>query len=105
MVTVRTPPASGPGSTDATVWATEKLHAEAFGLFAHTLGEFSAGNALGESGIVVDAFGGAGLAADAAALDNQSVHALAGGVDGGGETRRSTANDDQVVVGAAGLRD
>ena len=78
------------------------LHAEALGLLAHLVGQVRAGDALGEAGVVVDALGGSGLAADTTALDDQGVHALAGGVDGGGQSGGSGADDDEIVVGTAG---
>ena len=68
------------------------------------LGQVSAADAVGKSGVVVDALGDAGLAAEPAALDHHGVDALAGGVDGGRETGRATADDREVVAAALGLQ-
>ncbi len=67
-----------------------------------SLGEVRTANAFGEAGIVVDALGDAGLAAEPAAFDHHGVNAFSGRIDRGGEPGRAAADDREVV--AAPLR-
>src|SRR5215216_4794919 len=75
----------------------EHLHAVALRLLDDPVGELRAADALGEPGVVVEAFGHAGLTAEALAVDHQGLQVLAGRVDRGRETGRPAAHDDQVV--------
>ena len=67
------------------------------------LDELFAGDAGGEAEVVLDARGGAGLAARRLALDDDGPQALRGPVDGGRQAGRAGADDDGVVLGGGGL--
>src|SRR5437867_11718374 len=81
----------------------EKLDFIPPGLGDEAVGQLSSADALGETGVVVDALGDPGVSAERAFLDHEAVDALASGVDGGGEAGGSAADDDQVVEGALRL--
>ena len=83
----------------------EDLDPEAFGLAAEPIGELGAADPLRETGEVVEEFGDAGLTADTGPLDDEGLDPLAGGVEGGGQTGGTAADDGQIVerVHVAGL--
>src|SRR5205807_1896956 len=91
--------------------AVDRLHADGgqhLELVAARLGdeavdELTTADPLGEAGVVVDALGDPGLAAEPATVEDDGVDPLPGGVDGRGETGGATADDGQVVEGALGL--
>jgi len=61
-------------------------------------------DALGEARVVVHALRHARLATQGTAVDHQGADPLPRGVDGGGEARRTSAHDGQVVGGAVRLQ-
>jgi hypothetical protein len=63
----------------------------------HLVGQFAAADSFNEAGVDVDALGGAGLAPDAALLDDQSLDPLSGGIQGRAESGGAAAHDHQVV--------
>ena len=88
--------------TDATFCADSISTPKRSAWLSQPVGELAAADALGEAGEVVEALSDAGLAADAAALDDQRVDALARGVQRRGEPRGAAADDDQIVEALAG---
>ena len=81
----------------------QHLHAEAFGLPPQSVRQVVAGDALGEAREVVEPLGDPGLTADAAALDHQHAHPLAGGVERCRQPGRAGPDDDEVVERPRGL--
>ena len=82
------------------------MRAEYPGLLARSPGELVPADAVREAGIVPDHRAAARLAAGDGLLEHDRLQALGGGVDGGGQARRSRPDDDDVafvyvVVGAA----
>jgi len=61
------------------------------------LGKLGPPDALREAGIVVEAFGHAGLSAQTLAVDDEGLEVLAGCVDRRREACRASTDDDQVV--------
>ena len=60
-------------------------------------GQFLAGDADGKAEIVFDFGAGAGLTAGSGGFDQQHVQPFGSGVNGGGQARRSRADDDQIA--------
>ena len=81
----------------------EQLDLVATRLGDEALGKIGAAHALGESRVVVDALGHAGLATEPAALDHDGVDSLPRRVDRGGEPGGAAADDCEVVAAALGL--
>src|SRR6266566_8663456 len=79
------------------VLGREQFDAKAFGLLNDALGKLRAGDAFGETGVIVQAFGNTRLSTQSAALDDQHIKAIACGINGSGESSGATAYDDQVV--------
>src|SRR5437879_11976351 len=75
----------------------EQFDAKTFGLLNDALGKLRTGDAFGEAGVVVQAFGNTRLSTQSAALDDQHIKAIACGINGSGECSGTTAYDDQVV--------
>src|SRR6185312_14341510 len=75
----------------------EDLDPEALCLCPKAVREVGAGYAFRESGEVVEALRDTGLAADAAAFNNQRLDALARRVERRGQAGRTAANNDEVV--------
>src|SRR5581483_9268484 len=67
------------------------------GLLDDPVGELGPADPVGEPGVVVQAFGHAGLPAETLAVDDQRLEVLASGIDGGGEPGGPPAHDDHVV--------
>jgi hypothetical protein len=76
----------------------EDLDAVALRLLGHAFGQFGAADAVGETGVVVEALGDAGLATRRGLLDDQHLGVLARAVDRRRQSRRSAADDDEVVL-------
>ena len=73
------------------------LGAEFFGLGDGSIGEFLAGKAVGKTEIVFDFGAGGGLSAGRFGLDKKDVETFGGGVNGGGESRGTGADNDEVA--------
>jgi hypothetical protein len=73
--------------------------AEARGLFAHVLRELEAVDAVREAGEIFHLARGGELAAGERSLEHEGIQAGAGGVNGGGETGATGADDDDVFDG------
>ena len=76
----------------------QDLHAEALDLGPDPVGELAAADSVREARIVVDPLGYAGLAPDAAALDDKRVDAFAGRVQGRRESGWPSPYDYQIIV-------
>ena len=63
----------------------QQFNAEAFGLGPQSLGKVIAIDAVGETGQVIQFFGGRGLAAKGGALDDEDVDTFSGQVEGRGQ--------------------
>ena len=61
------------------------------------VGEFLSGKAIGKSEIVFDFGAGSGLSAGRFGLDKQDVETFGCGVNGGGESRGTGADNDEVA--------
>ncbi len=75
----------------------KQLDVEAPGLLLEAVSEVATSDAIGKAGIVLDAVGDAGLAAEAAFLDDDCIEAFSAGVDAGGEPGGAPADDGYVV--------
>ena len=82
----------------------EHLGPEPLRLLMGAAAELLARDAGGEAEVVLDPRRRAGLPAGRLALDDDRAQALGGAVDGRGETGRSAADHDGVVLGVGGLR-
>src|SRR5262249_55285756 len=71
---------------------------------ARRWGNSAPGMAVGEAGVFAEPLRQAGLTAEAAALDDQRIDALARGVDGRGQAGRPAADHNQVVERTVGFR-
>jgi lysophospholipase L1-like esterase len=67
----------------------------------HPLGELDSGHGL-ETRVILDELGVEDLAAGVLALEQYGAHVGASGVESGGQTRGTTADDDEVVIGQEG---
>jgi hypothetical protein len=76
----------------------EELRAEALGLLLELLHQLRPLDAFGEAGVVFDIGGDGELAAGLRAVDDEGLEVGAGGVDGGGQSRRPRADDDDFAV-------
>ena len=84
--------------------ADRQLYAVPSSLSDEALRQLGPGNAVGEAGIVVDVVADASLTAQGVGFHHDGVDALAGGIDPGGQARRATPGDDQVIGGSLGLK-
>ncbi len=73
------------------------LCAEFFGLGDRSIGEFLAGKAVGKTEIVFDFGAGGGLSAGRFGFDEKNIETFGGGVNGGGESRGTCADNDEVA--------
>src|SRR5580700_10204438 len=81
----------------------DELHSVSADLSHEPVGQLAAGDAVGESRIVVDPVADPGLAAEGAGVYDDRVDTFPGGVDGGRQPGRPAPDDDQVVGGPIGL--
>src|SRR6266487_5846537 len=75
----------------------KQFDAKAFGLLYNTLGKLGAGDAFGEAGVVVQAFGDTGLSSQDTALDDQDVKAVTCGINSGCKGGGAATDDDEVI--------
>ena len=75
----------------------EYFHAVTLSLAGHALSQFVPRHPVREAGVVVETLGHASLAAEGRLLDDEYRKILARRVDGGGDSRRTAPDDDQVV--------
>lgn len=73
--------------------------AEFFGLLAHVVCEGESVDAVGKSGEVFNVGGDGELSAGLSALDDEGAEICAGGINAGGETGASGADDDEIFDG------
>src|SRR5690606_7441924 len=76
-----------------------ETRAEARGLLAHVLRQLETIDAVGEAREVLDFARGGQLAAGEGAFEDERIEIGAGGVDGGGETGATGADDNDVFDG------
>ena len=87
-----------PGAFEAHhVAGDHHLGAEFFRLGDGSSGEFLAGKAVGKTEVVFDFGAGGGLSAGRFGLDKKDVETFGGGVNGGGESRGTGADNDEVA--------
>jgi hypothetical protein len=67
-----------------------------------TVGQLRSGDPLGKARVVVDLVADRGLATEGTGLDDDGIDALAGGIDGGRQTGRPSADYDQIVGSSFG---
>ena len=82
----------------------QHLHTVAPRLGDEPLGQLGTADAVGESRVVVHPLGDPGLPTQCAAVDHQGADPLARRVDRGGEPRRSSSDDGQLVGGPIRLQ-
>jgi hypothetical protein len=82
----------------------DHLGAELERLAAGALRQLSAGDAVGEAEVVLDARALAGLPTGRCAFDQYGAQALGRGIDGSTQPGRPSANDDDVVELGSGIR-
>jgi len=85
------------GEIGAEQVAVAKFCAKAGRLFVHVVDELGALDAFGPAGKIFDERGDGQLAAGLMAFQNEGLEVSAGGVDGGGESGTTGAEDDGIA--------
>ena len=81
----------------------DQLDAKALSLQLQPVGKLTPVDAVGKAREVIEALGDAGLSAKRRTFKHQHIHALARGVQRGGQPGRPSAHHDQIVVAEFGL--
>ena len=81
----------------------QQLHPVPADLGHEPVGQLAAGDAVRETGVVIDLVADRGLAAERAGVHDHGVDALPGGVNRRRQPGRSASDDDQIVGGPVGL--